>query len=89
MTVCLHTEGNGTGVALGSAGAIRTFPVQPGVEALTIFADHDPAGMDAAKACGARAEKSQMFCPGVRGELRRSPGGSRCSFALDVYTAKS
>jgi hypothetical protein len=42
--------------ALGSAGAIRTFPVLPGVQALTIFADHDAngAGEDAAEACAER-----------------------------------
>lgn len=42
--------------ALGSAGAIRTFPVLPGVQALTIFADHDAnrAGEDAAEACAQR-----------------------------------
>lgn len=40
--------------AATSAGAVRTFPVLPGVEALTVFADADGAGMAAAKACTAR-----------------------------------
>ncbi|WP_299436788.1 toprim domain-containing protein [uncultured Rhodospira sp.] len=42
--------------AAGSAGTIRTFPVLSGIEALTIFADHDRsgAGLDAARACGER-----------------------------------
>jgi len=42
--------------AAGSAGTIRTFPILAGVEALTIFADHDRsgAGLDAARACGER-----------------------------------
>ena len=37
-----------------SAGAIRNFPVLPGIEALTVFADNDVAGMEAARACGER-----------------------------------
>ena len=45
--------------ALGSAGAIQTFAPMPGIEALTIFADHDeidpktgkPPGQAAAKQC--------------------------------------
>ena len=39
--------------ALGSACAIRTFGAVPGIEALTIFADHDEkgVGMAAAKTC--------------------------------------
>jgi putative DNA primase/helicase len=37
-----------------SAGAMKTFPVLPGVEALTIFADHDQTGIEAANSCGER-----------------------------------
>jgi hypothetical protein len=40
--------------ALGSAGAIRTLELIPGVEALTIFADHDPTGLAAARECAQR-----------------------------------
>jgi len=48
--------------ALGSAGAIQTFPPIPGIEALTIFADHDAIdpktskrpGQDAARKCAQR-----------------------------------
>jgi putative DNA primase/helicase len=40
--------------AATSAGAIRSFPILPGIEALTIFADPDGAGMEAAQACVAR-----------------------------------
>lgn len=40
--------------ALGSAGAIRTFPVVPGIGAITILADHDRAGLEAARECGRR-----------------------------------
>jgi hypothetical protein len=36
------------------AGAIATFPVLPGIESLTIFADADPAGMRAAETCARR-----------------------------------
>lgn len=40
--------------AATSAGAIARFPVLPGIEALTVFADRDGAGMAAAQACAAR-----------------------------------
>jgi putative DNA primase/helicase len=36
------------------AGNLSAFPVFPGVESLTIFADHDDVGLKAAQACGAR-----------------------------------
>jgi hypothetical protein len=37
--------------AAGSAGPIRAFPVLPGIEALTVFADADGTGMNAAREC--------------------------------------
>jgi len=40
--------------ALGSAGAIAKFPVLAGIEALTIFADMDEAGLKAANECAER-----------------------------------
>lgn len=40
--------------AAASAGAINRFPVLPGIEALTIFADADGPGLKAARACGER-----------------------------------
>ena len=42
--------------AAGSAGRIADFPMLPGIEALTVFADTDDrgAGMDAAQACARR-----------------------------------
>jgi putative DNA primase/helicase len=40
--------------AATSAGAIKTFPVLPGIEALTIFQDDNAAGSDAAEACAQR-----------------------------------
>jgi hypothetical protein len=42
--------------ALGSAGAIRDFPVLGGFEALTIFADAEPTGQASAEACRNRWE---------------------------------
>jgi hypothetical protein len=36
------------------AGAVATFPVLAGIEAITIFADADAAGMRAAEACARR-----------------------------------
>ena len=40
--------------AATSAGTIQAFPVLPGIEALTIFADADDAGQAAAERCGPR-----------------------------------
>ena len=40
--------------ALGSAGAIAAFPVLPGIECLTILAEHDDANAKATHACAAR-----------------------------------
>jgi hypothetical protein len=42
--------------AATSAGVIRIFPILPGIECLTIFADMDDrgAGLEAARACAAR-----------------------------------
>lgn len=37
-----------------SAGTMKVLPVLSGIEALTIFADQDKAGLDAANACGER-----------------------------------
>ncbi len=40
--------------AAGSAGAIRRFPVLAGIDSLTIFADADSAGLEAAQECETR-----------------------------------
>jgi hypothetical protein len=40
--------------AMVDAGNLGKFPVLSGIEALTIFADNDPPGITAARACGAR-----------------------------------
>lgn len=40
--------------AAASAGAIARFPVLPSIEALTIFADPDGAGLRAAEECAGR-----------------------------------
>ncbi len=37
--------------AAPDAGFIKSFPVIPGIEFITIWADNDPAGIDAARAC--------------------------------------
>ena len=37
-----------------STGTMRTFPALPGIEALSIFADHDGAGQKAARVCANR-----------------------------------
>lgn len=41
-------------VATVDAGNMATFPVLSGIESLTIFADHDDAGLRAARKCGVR-----------------------------------
>jgi putative DNA primase/helicase len=48
--------------ACGSAGAIERFPVLPGIESLTIFADADRAGMAAAAACQTRWANAGLEC---------------------------
>jgi len=48
--------------ACGSAGAIERFPILPGIESLTIFADADRAGMAAAAACQARWVNAGLEC---------------------------
>jgi hypothetical protein len=42
--------------ALGSAGAIAAFPVLPGIESITVFAENDSASSCAAEKCGSRYE---------------------------------
>ena len=50
--------------ALGSAGAIQTFAPMPGVEALTIFADHDE--IDPRPASG-RDRRRRGMCASLAG----------------------
>jgi putative DNA primase/helicase len=40
--------------AAGSAGNMETFPVLPGIDALTLLVDHDESGEKAAHVCGER-----------------------------------
>jgi putative DNA primase/helicase len=51
--------------AVMSAGGIGQFPLVPGLEHLTIFADHDAAGLAAARKCAAR-----YGAAGISGETR-------------------
>ena len=57
--------------AAGSAGAIRCFPPLPGVESLTVFADHDTAGLRDGRACAARwaeaGREARVVWPGEAG----------------------
>lgn len=48
--------------ACGTAGAIECFPVLPGIEALTIFADADRAGLLAAAKCQSRWNEAGLEC---------------------------
>jgi putative DNA primase/helicase len=49
------------------AGAVASFPVLPGIESLTVFADADPAGMRVAEECARRwsaaARESYVWTP--------------------------
>jgi hypothetical protein len=54
--------------ALLSASGIASFPVIPGVTRLTIFADHDEAGLKAAAVCARRYLKA-----GIKGERHTPP----------------
>ena len=58
--------------AAGSADAIRAFPVLGGIGALTVFADVDRAGMEAARSCVARwaeAGREARICRPPRGDF--------------------
>jgi hypothetical protein len=61
--------------AANSAGAMDRFPVLPGIESLTIFADADGAGIKAARGCCGGGLR-----PGVRpGYSRHRPAiGTTC-----------
>lgn len=50
--------------ACGSSGAIRGFPVLPGIERLTIFADadHNSRGLEDARACARRWQDAGVGC---------------------------
>lgn len=57
--------------ALGSAGAIERFPILPGVSSITVFADHDDAGLAAARACARRwaadGRENRILIPAATG----------------------
>jgi hypothetical protein len=44
-----------------SAGGVRAFPVLAGVETLAIYADHDAAGLEAARSCAGRWAAAGRF----------------------------
>jgi putative DNA primase/helicase len=46
----------------GSAGSIERFPVLPGIECLTIFADADRTGMAAAARCQGEWNAAGLEC---------------------------
>ncbi|MDE3037095.1 MAG: toprim domain-containing protein [Pseudomonadota bacterium] len=54
------------------AGNIASFPVLPGIECLTIFADHDKAGLEAARRCAERWQAAgrdvRIVSPNAAGE---------------------
>ncbi|WP_422653675.1 DUF7146 domain-containing protein [Geminicoccus sp.] len=54
------------------AGNLAAFQILPGVEALTIIVDHDPAGLKAAEQCARRWHETgrevRGWCPPAKGE---------------------
>ena len=54
--------------AVLSASGLANFPVAPGVNFLRIFADHDAAGISAARKCRRRYKKA-----GIEVEIRYPP----------------
>ena len=65
-----------------SAGGIARFPVLPGVEALTIFADNDDggAGTRAAEACARRwaeaGREARIFAPPAGSDFHDAAGAA-------------
>jgi hypothetical protein len=49
------------------AGAIKSFPVLPGIEALTVFADCDAVGMKAAQSCPDRWRRTNQCDVAIKG----------------------
>jgi hypothetical protein len=56
--------------AATSAGAIARFPLLPGLDALTVFADADDAGLAAARRCAERWADA-----GREAHIAAPPGG--------------
>ncbi len=54
------------------AGNLAAFPILPGIEALMIIADHDPAGLKAAEQCARRWHEAgrevRGWCSPIKGE---------------------
>src|SRR5262249_45381553 len=74
--------------ALGSAGAIRAFPVLSGIDALTIIVDHDnpdrngrQAGHEAAREC---AERWMTAGREVRSVIPRRLGADMADLVAEV-----
>ena len=63
------------------ASNLAQFPVLPGVDALTIFADHDTAGLKAARECARRWADAGRE---VRIRAPRAPGADAADVAREV-----
>lgn len=55
------------------AGNLAGFPVLPAINSLTIFADNDPAGLDAAQKCARRwladCRSVSVYTPDIAGDM--------------------
>jgi hypothetical protein len=65
------------------ASNMAAFPVLPGIESLTIFADHDDAGLAAARECGVRWRDAGCD---VRVRVPRQPGRDVADLAAEAQT---
>src|SRR5262249_41413079 len=74
--------------AATSAGGVAKFPILFGIEALTVFADADAAGLRAAQICRDRwlaaGHEAVIAAPGAQWWHDRGPGSSRRGGTIDA-----
>ena len=89
-TALTAARGFGLAWACLDAANLAALPVLPGVEALTIVADHDEAGIRAADACAPALARGRPRGAGVEGAgrgrrlQRLRPGGRGMKTAEDI-----
>lgn len=65
------------------AGNLGEFPVLPGIESLVVFADHDEAGIAAARRCGLRWARAGRE---ARIAMSSTPGRDLCDEVLNGHS---